>query len=218
MINLSDDSEDEGAEEEDQLTPFTPFSPKWDGGNMAGQRRQTIATVREREREREWTHSILEFHLSFCVLQTLTVGESTANTFTFKPRPLDLYLVGEDCAPPKENEGILYIRKGQVCLLPPPSSLLPPPSSLLPPPSSLLPPPPSPLPVFAFMLQSSLISSIFPILMTSLHILCFRHLMDTFSFTVYIKLKCLYICSRASCTLPSTCIMNMCACLLQTGV
>ena len=46
--------------------------------------------------------------------QALSVGESTANVVTFKPRPLNLYVVAEDCAPSKENEGILYIRKGQV--------------------------------------------------------------------------------------------------------
>ena len=47
--------------------------------------------------------------------QTPTIGESTANAFTYKPRPLNLYVVAEDCAPSKENEGILFIRKGQVC-------------------------------------------------------------------------------------------------------
>ena len=51
----------------------------------------------------------------FCIFfQTLTVGENTANSLTFKPRPLNLYVVAEDCAPSKENEGILFIRKGQV--------------------------------------------------------------------------------------------------------
>ena len=44
----------------------------------------------------------------------LTVGENTVNTSTFKSRPLNLYVVAEDCAPSKENEGILFIRKGQV--------------------------------------------------------------------------------------------------------
>ena len=44
----------------------------------------------------------------------LTVGENTANSPTFKPRPLNLYVVAEDCAPSKDNEGILFIRKGQV--------------------------------------------------------------------------------------------------------
>ncbi len=31
-----------------------------------------------------------------------------------KARKLNLYIVAEDCAPPKDNEGIIYIHKGQV--------------------------------------------------------------------------------------------------------
>ena len=42
LINLSDDSEDEGAEEEDQLTPF---SPMWGGNMTPGYRRQTMVPV-----------------------------------------------------------------------------------------------------------------------------------------------------------------------------
>lgn len=29
-------------------------------------------------------------------------------------RSYNLYVVAEDCAPPKDNEGIMYIRKGQI--------------------------------------------------------------------------------------------------------
>ena len=33
---------------------------------------------------------------------------------SLKSRALNLYIVAEDCAPPKENEGILFVHKGQV--------------------------------------------------------------------------------------------------------
>ena len=29
-------------------------------------------------------------------------------------RSYNLYVVAEDCAPPKDNEGIMYVRKGQI--------------------------------------------------------------------------------------------------------
>ncbi|CAI8043349.1 Kalirin [Geodia barretti] len=85
-INVSDDSEDEGAEEGDTLTPFSPL---WAPAHP--HRRQTTAG-----------------------LPMLTVGENTVNTSTLKSRPLNLYVVAEDCAPSKDDEGILFIRKGQV--------------------------------------------------------------------------------------------------------
>lgn len=54
--------------------------------------------------------SVSHLHLSLCV----QVGESTPVTPPMQPRPFNLYVVAEDCAPPKDNEGIMYIKQGQV--------------------------------------------------------------------------------------------------------
>ena len=54
------------------------------------------------------------FELSICPVQ---VGEPTPPTPTLKSaRPHNLYQVAEDCAAPKDDEGILYIHKGEVHL------------------------------------------------------------------------------------------------------
>ena len=47
-------------------------------------------------------------------MQVSTVGEPTPAMPSLKSRALNLYIVAEDCAPPKENEGILFVHKGQV--------------------------------------------------------------------------------------------------------
>ena len=45
---------------------------------------------------------------------SLQVGEPTPQTPPLRTRSFNLYQVAEDCAPPKEDEGILYIHKGQI--------------------------------------------------------------------------------------------------------
>ena len=45
---------------------------------------------------------------------THTVAEPTPSTPPTQTRPFNLYVVAEDCAPPKDNEGIMYIRRGQI--------------------------------------------------------------------------------------------------------
>lgn len=45
---------------------------------------------------------------------THTVAEPTPSTPPTQTRPFNLYIVAEDCAPPKDNEGILYIHRGQI--------------------------------------------------------------------------------------------------------
>ncbi len=45
---------------------------------------------------------------------THTVAEPTPSTPPTQTRPFNLYLVAEDCAPPKDNEGIMYVRRGQI--------------------------------------------------------------------------------------------------------
>ena len=42
------------------------------------------------------------------------VGEVTPHTPLTQTRSYNLYVVAEDCAPPKDNERIMYIRKGQI--------------------------------------------------------------------------------------------------------
>lgn len=49
-----------------------------------------------------------------CFVFILKVAEPTPTTPTIAPRTLNLYIVAEDCAPPKEGEGIMYIHKGQI--------------------------------------------------------------------------------------------------------
>ena len=44
----------------------------------------------------------------------IQVAEPTPATPTIAPRTLNLYMVAEDCAPPKEGEGIMFIHKGQI--------------------------------------------------------------------------------------------------------
>jgi len=34
--------------------------------------------------------------------------------FAVQTRPFNLYIVAEDCAPPKDNEGIMYVHRGQI--------------------------------------------------------------------------------------------------------
>lgn len=46
--------------------------------------------------------------------RTLSVAESTPATPPLSQRTLNLYIVAEDCAPPKENEGIMFVHKGQL--------------------------------------------------------------------------------------------------------
>ena len=48
-------------------------------------------------------------------LSTSKIGESTPTTPSVaSTRTLNLYVVAEDCAPPKDDEGIMYIHKGQI--------------------------------------------------------------------------------------------------------
>ena len=43
------------------------------------------------------------------------MAEATSTTpTTAQPHPLHLYEVAEDCAPPKDNEGILYVHRGEI--------------------------------------------------------------------------------------------------------
>ncbi len=45
----------------------------------------------------------------------MQIAEPTPPTTpTIVPRTLNLFIVEEDCAPPKENEGIMFVRKGQI--------------------------------------------------------------------------------------------------------
>jgi hypothetical protein len=41
-------------------------------------------------------------------------GEVTPHTPLTETRSYNFYMVAEDCAPPKDNERIMYVRKGQI--------------------------------------------------------------------------------------------------------
>jgi len=86
MINLSDDSEDEESLETHSAASATPWVSK---DSTSRRRAMTLDSV-------------------------TTFGEPTPSTPSLKSRPFNLYIVAEDCAPPKDNEGILFIHKGQV--------------------------------------------------------------------------------------------------------
>lgn len=42
------------------------------------------------------------------------IGEVTSHLPVTQTRSYNLYVVAEDCAPPKDNEGILFVHKGQI--------------------------------------------------------------------------------------------------------
>ncbi len=45
---------------------------------------------------------------------THTPAEPTPSTPPTQAHTFNLYIVAEDCAPPKDNEGIMYARRGQI--------------------------------------------------------------------------------------------------------
>ena len=107
MINLSDDSENE----EEEFTP-QPKSAKgtspgpWSAATLPSgtvPRRQTVSAIID----------ILLYALTTPTDHT-QIAEPTAHLPVTQSRSYNLYVVAEDCAPPKDNEGIMYVHKGQI--------------------------------------------------------------------------------------------------------
>ena len=63
-----------------------------------------------------------DLHVRVMTAVTITIffsafsqlGEVTPHIPVTQTRSYNLYMVAEDCAPPKDNEGIMYVRKGQI--------------------------------------------------------------------------------------------------------
>ena len=60
------------------------------------------------------TLAVFRRHNSEIVVFSTQVGEVTAHLPVTQTRSYNLYVVAEDCAPPKDNEGILFVHKGQI--------------------------------------------------------------------------------------------------------
>ena len=117
MINLSDDSENE----EEEVVP-TPKSARkgsspaqWPSTmpptGAAPQRHQTVSNVYQLFSN--WS-DLISFSLSLSPPLSPQIAEPTPHQPLIQSRSFNLYVVAEDCAPPKDNEGILFVHKGQI--------------------------------------------------------------------------------------------------------